>query len=89
MDKENQIDDPVLRSIKSMFEHGEVKRMYEIHKLSPTKITKALGLNHGRYIDKLSNPEKFSVKDIMSLSTLLRINPEIVFRIIIGELNKR
>ena len=86
MDKENQIDDPALRSIKLMLEHGEVKRMYDIHKLSPTKVAKALGLNHGRYIDKLSNPEKFYVKEILAFSTLIGINPEVVFKVILKEL---
>ena len=86
MGQEKQVDDIALRSIKLMFEQGEVKRMYDIHKLSPTKIAKALALNHGRYVDKLFNPEKFYIKEIRAFSNLIGVNPEVILSVILKEL---
>jgi hypothetical protein len=74
-----------LRSIKSMFETGEIKKMYEISKLYPTKIIRALGLNHGRYVDKLAKPEKFSIDEIIRFSRLIGVDHRKVIEIILTE----
>lgn len=74
-----------LRSIKSIFETGEVKKMYDIAPLFPTKITRALGINHGRYVDKLSKPEKFTIDEIVRFSRLTGVNLQKVMDVILKE----
>lgn len=74
-----------LRSIKSIFETGEVKRMYDISTLYPTKIIKALGLNHGRYVSKLAKPEKFSIEEIIRFSKLIGVDHNKVLEVILRE----
>lgn len=81
----NNDADLALRSIKSIFETGEVKRMYDISTLYPTKIIKALGLNHGRYVNKLAKPEKFSIEEIIRFSRLIGVDHNKVFEVIIRE----
>jgi hypothetical protein len=82
---ENTWVDPALRSIKATFETGEVKRMYEISTLYPTKVIKALGLNHGRYINKLAKPEKFSIEEIIRFSRLIGVDHNKVMEVILRE----
>src|ERR1700738_4351438 len=84
-EKENKGIGLALRSIKSTFETGEVKRMYEISTLYPTKIIKALGLNHGRYINKLAKPEKFSIGEIIRFSRLIGVDHNKVMEVILRE----
>lgn len=81
----NNDADLALRSIKSTFETGEVKRMYDISTLYPTKIIKALGLNHGRYVNKLAKPEKFSIEEIIRFSRLIGVDHNKVLEVILRE----
>lgn len=74
-----------LRSIKSTFETGEIKKMYEISKLYPTKIIRAMGLNHGRYVAKLAKPEKFTISEIIRFSRLIGVDHNKVLEVILKE----
>lgn len=75
------------KAIQSVFLTGGVKKMRDIQELYPTKISKSLGINHSRYIEKLHKPEKFSIKHIWVLSKLLDLNIQIILDVIILELN--
>lgn len=74
-------------AIKSMFLSGSVSRMKDIESLYPTGISKALGMNHSRYIQKLYKPEDFKFKHIHDLSKLLNVEIQIIVDVIIKELN--
>lgn len=80
----NEID-VALRSIKSSFETGEIKRMVEVAKLYPTKIINGLGLNHSRYIAKLSKPETFTIEEIVRFSRFIGVSHEKVLTVILNE----
>lgn len=83
--KENQ-KDPALLSIGSMFETGKIRKMYTLSELYPTKIAKSLGINYGRYMVKLSQPEKFTMGEIVKLADLLNVDPEMITKVIYSEL---
>jgi len=74
-------------AIKSMFLSGSISRMKDIETLYPTGVSKALGINHSRYIQKLYKPEEFKFKHIKDLSKLLNIDMQIIVDVIIKELN--
>ena len=74
-------------AIKSMFLSGSVRRMKDIETLYPTGISKALGINHSRYIQKLYKPEEFKFKHIHDLAKLLNVEVQIILEVIIKELN--
>ena len=74
-------------AIKSMFLSGSVNRMKDIEKLYPTKVSKALGMNHSRYIQKLYKPEEFKFKNIKALAKLLEIDIQIILDILVKELS--
>lgn len=72
-------------SVKTLFESGKVKKMRDIEKLFPSKISKALGLNHSRYIEKLYKPDGFLIRQIVRLANLIDVNPKIISDIILDE----
>jgi len=85
LDQENKQNDAAFGSIKSLFEKGYVKKMYEICPLHPTKVIKALGLNHGRYVNKLTKPEKFTINEIIRFSILIGVDHYTVLKVIVDE----
>lgn len=84
-EKQNKEIDLALRSIKSSFETGEIKKMIELSKLFPTKIIKGLGLNHSRYLAKLSKPENFTIKEVLRFSRLIGVSEQKVLDVILKE----
>lgn len=56
--------------------------MYDIAELYPTKVSKLLGINSERYSVKLSNPEKFSLSEILCLAYIIDIDPILIIEII-------
>jgi hypothetical protein len=85
IEPENREIDVAFRSIKSTFETGDVRKMYDIATLYPTKIIKALGLNHGRYINKLAKPETFDISEIIRFSRLIGVDHQKVLEVILKE----
>jgi hypothetical protein len=81
-EKKNQF-----RSIRSLFLTNGVSRMRDIQELYPTKIAKALKINHSRYIEKLYKPGKFTFDHIWLLSSLLDIDVQVIIDVIKKELN--
>ncbi|MGY5849187.1 hypothetical protein [Salegentibacter sp. F14] len=86
MTKDDQHKDPTLLSIGSMFETGKIKKMYTLSELYPTKIAKSLGINYGRYMVKLSHPEKFTMGEIVKLANLLNVDPDTITKVIYSEM---
>ncbi|SFN81750.1 hypothetical protein [Salegentibacter flavus] len=87
MAKDDQHKDPTLLSIGSMFETGRIKKMYTLSELYPTKIAKSLGINYGRYMVKLSHPDRFTLGEIVRLANLLNIEPEMITKVIYSEMD--
>ncbi|WP_300441401.1 hypothetical protein [Christiangramia sp.] len=86
MTKDDPHIDPALLSIGSMFETGRIKKMYMLSELYPTKIARSLGINYGRYMAKLSHPDKFTIAEIVKLSKLLKIDPDTITKVIYSEM---
>ena len=74
-------------SLKSMFEANNVKKMRDIEKIYPTMVAMDLRTNHGRYINKLHNPENFTIKQIFKLASLININPTVIINIVVAEVS--
>lgn len=76
-------------AIKSMFSSGSVRRMKDIETLYPTGVSKAIKINHSRYIQKLHNPAEFKFKHINDLAKLIDIDIQLILDVIKKELNSR
>ncbi|RXK85741.1 hypothetical protein [Filimonas effusa] len=74
--------------IKAMFEMGKIKKMKQLDKLAPTKLSKLLGINYGRYIEKLYNPELFVMRELRDMARLLDVDLKIIGDIVIEETKK-
>jgi len=74
-------------AIKSMFLSGSVRRMKDIETLYPTGVSKAIGINHSRYIQKLYKPEEFKFKHIYDLAKLINIDIQLILDVIVQELD--
>ncbi|MBS1738451.1 MAG: hypothetical protein JSS98_17860 [Bacteroidetes bacterium] len=72
-------------AIRSMFLSGSIKRMKDIEMLYPTLVAKTLGINHSRYIQKLYKPEEFSIKQIIAMSVILELNPQMILDVILKQ----
>lgn len=86
MTKDDQHKDATLLSIGSMFETERIKKMYTLAELYPTKIAKSLRINYGRYMVKLSHPDKFTLGEIVKLAKLLNIEPDMITKVIYSEM---
>lgn len=69
-------------AIKSLFESGIIKSMKLLEKQSPTNMAKALGVNYNTYLDKLSKPELFTIKQIFEMASLCDLDPDLIFQLI-------
>ena len=80
--------DKDLISIGAMFELGKIKRMYDIITLSPTRVLQTLGVSHERYVIKLTNPDKFSVSEILRMGYIFNVDPNFILDVIQKETEK-
>jgi hypothetical protein len=80
-DKKNQFI-----AIRSMYLSDSVKRMKDIEKLYPTLMARSLGMNHSRYIQKLYNPEEFTIRQIYAFASLIGLDVQIVLDVIIKQI---
>jgi len=71
--------------IKLLFEKNAVSRMYDLRNLHSGKLADMLGMNGGRYADKLAHPEKFTFFEILRLSYLIDIDPNLIINVIQNE----
>jgi hypothetical protein len=78
---------PKLKAIRSLFLNGDINEMKDIKELSPTLVTKSLGVNHGRFIKKLYHPEEFTVKHLLALSKLLDLDIQLILNVILKQVN--
>lgn len=61
--------------IKALFESRSLVKLKEIEHAFTKAMADQIGINHGRLIDKLKNPIRFSMKDIYRFSYYVNIDP--------------
>jgi hypothetical protein len=73
-------------AIRSMFISGSVRKMKDLEKQSPTHVARALGINHSRYIQKLYNPEEFTVLHLADMANLFEIDIQFIWEVVVRQL---
>lgn len=73
-------------AIKAMFETGKINKFIQLEKLSPTKLSKLLGINYGRYIEKLHNPQLFVLRELVKLAEILDIDFKLLTDTVVSEI---
>lgn len=91
MEKENKKAKEIFNSdpIKAMFETGKISKMWQLSELSPTKMSKLLHLNYGRYMEKLANPELFTLKELVNMSKILDMKFKSLVDVVTIEISKK
>jgi hypothetical protein len=79
------IDLTLFAPIKLLFEKNAVSRMYDLRNLHSGKIADMLGINGGRYAEKLAHPEKFTFFEILRFSYLVDVDPNLIINVIQNE----
>lgn len=78
-------EDIKIAAIKAMFETGGISTMRQLETLSPTKLSKKLGINYGRYMNKLSKPTFFTYSEILKLSNILNIKFRTINEVVVSD----
>ncbi|HTN44764.1 MAG TPA: hypothetical protein VL098_00330 [Flavipsychrobacter sp.] len=76
-------------AIKAMYETGKIKKLSQLEKLSPTKLSKLLGINYGRYIEKLHNPELFALRELVKFADIIDIEFKLLADTVINEIIRK
>ncbi|NCT73963.1 MAG: hypothetical protein GXC78_05490 [Chitinophagaceae bacterium] len=63
-------------SIKSIIDSGNLNSLKELEPLFSKAMADEMGVNHGRFSDKLRNPVKFSVSDIQRFAYYVGSDPD-------------
>ena len=60
-------------SIKSIIDSGNLKALRDLEPLFSKAMADEMGVNHGRFLDKLRNPIKFSIYDLHRFANYVNI----------------
>jgi|GEM_PF-2260618 len=63
-------------SIKSIIDSGNLEKLRNLEPLLSKAMADEMGVNHGRFSDKLRNPIKFSVYEIHRFAIYVNADPE-------------
>lgn len=75
--------------LKLAFETGKIRRMNDIQSIVPiTVLAEDMELNYNTLCKRLLDPSKLTVTDIVHLSALTGMDPEVVFQHIADEIEK-
>jgi hypothetical protein len=77
------VNDRRYNALKSYIDSGAIKSFTEIFDIIPkSTIVKDAGINYTRITNKINNPEKFTVKDIIIISQLIGIDSRKLYHLI-------
>jgi hypothetical protein len=78
-----EVKDKKYGALKAYIESGDIKSFTEIFDIVPkSQFTKDTGINWTRLTNKISNPDKFSVKDIRVISQLIGVDSRKLYDLI-------
>jgi hypothetical protein len=84
------VKDRRYNALKAYIESGEIKSFTEIFEIVPkTVIVKDSGINFVRLTNKINNPEKFTIKDIIVLAQLIGIDSRKIYHLIAIAVEKK
>jgi hypothetical protein len=76
-------------ALKTYIDSGAVKSFTEIFDIVPkSTIVKDSGINYTRLTNKINNPEKFTVKDIVTIGKLIGIDSRKIYDLIAQAVEK-
>jgi hypothetical protein len=75
--------------IGALFNQGSIKSISRLQEHKPTNLSKALQMGFNTFNDKLRNPERFSIEDIIKLAKVIGTDYKKVLDVIQKEIGKK
>lgn len=92
-DKKRSINDTEFKQefeeIGALFNQGSIKSLSRLKEIKPTNLSKELNMGYYTFLDKLSNPEKFSIEEIIKLSIVVGTDYKKILEVIGLEIKGR
>lgn len=82
--------DPRYKTLKIMIETGNIKAFEEMFNVVPkTVVATDLGINYGRFLDKLNSLQDFSLKELFKLADLIEVDNKAVVNIVLNDVERK
>jgi hypothetical protein len=82
--------DPRYKTLKIMVETGNIKAFEEMFNVVPKTVVAAdLGINYGRFLDKLNNLQDFSLKELFKLADFIEVDNKAVVNIVLNDVERK
>ncbi|SIS59944.1 hypothetical protein [Belliella pelovolcani] len=75
--------------IGALFNQGSIKSLSRLHEIKPTNLSKELNMGYYTFLDKLSNPEKLSIEEIIKLSIVVGTDYRRILEVICVEIKSK
>lgn len=84
------VKDKRYHALKAYIDSGAAKSFAEIFDIVPkTRFVTDTGINYTRLTNKINNPEKFTVKDILLIAQLIEIDSTRLYGLIAAAVHKK
>jgi hypothetical protein len=81
-------EDRRYNAIKSMVEDGSISTFKEIFEVIPkTLVSKDMGMNYQTFTRKVTDPDLFTVREVLFMSNLFGVSPDDLFKRIMANLS--
>lgn len=85
-----KLKDKRYNALKVYVESGGIKSFTEVFDIVPKSVfVRDTGINYVRLMNKINNPEKFTVKDIMLLSELVGVDSRKIYDLVARAVPKK
>jgi hypothetical protein len=85
-----KLKDKRFNALKTYIDSGEIKAFSEIFDIVPKGVfVKETGINFVRLANKINNPDKFTVKEILTFSQLINIDSRKLYDLIASAIAKK
>lgn len=85
-----KLKDKRYNALKAYIDSGGIKSFVEVFDIVPRSVfVRDTGINYVRLMNKINNPEKFTVKDIMLLSELVGVDSRRIYDLVARAVPKK
>lgn len=71
---------------KNLIDTGNIKSLRDIFDYIPKRVVYSdLGVNYTRFLGLINNPDRFTIKELMTMAGLFEVDPKILIDIAYGQ----
>lgn len=70
------------KAVKNLIEVGSIKSLHDIFDYVPKRVVYAdLGVNYTRFLALINNPDRFTLKELITMASLFDVDPKTIIDI--------